>query len=140
MTKTLFYTAFLSAFLLAGPVAAQTLTPEDVAQMAADAGVDVGLGDGSMPATPDSAPSGSVYLRGGAPINLRPNAYISRQPDNSGVQVDPSQMVQRDTMAYPKPTMPNSVSAYNAGLLQSRAARTQPQYNSPIPSPFPEGW
>ncbi len=64
------------------------------------------------------------FLRGGAPINLRPQAYIAH--DNQG------KSEQQAVSAKPKPT---SVAVHNQNVLKAQARAAQKN-----DSPFPPGW
>jgi|GEM_PF-7075039 len=134
MTKTLFLTALLLSALAAAPVQAQYFTEQDLNAMGGT--VDP---SGAGAATP-AAPVGGITVRGGAPINLRPGAYISRMDGMPpGMMEDPNTQKPRPVTA--PSGAKTSASAYNAGLKQAQSARQQlTAPKSLIPSPFPEGW
>lgn len=129
MTKTLLSAAFLM-LLLATPALAQedgirdTSVPPDQQADGGGGGWAMGLGAGAT-----TTSQSSVFLSG-APINLRPGAYIARDSNAAPNTTDSVAFIE------PKKT---SAAAYNATLLQNRAVLNNVN-TSPIPSPFPPGF
>lgn len=123
MTKTLLSVAFLTCLALA-PAWAQDSGIRDTSLPPEEQGNASGAGQAT------GGPASSVFLKGG-PINLRAGGYIDHSMDQPEPDVTAS-------VAYEEPKK-TSVAAYNAGLIQARAAQQQ-QTRSAIPSPFPAGW
>jgi hypothetical protein len=85
---------------------------------------------------PATQPPVTAFLRGAAPINLRPGAYVAPRGAAAGAQANNNPGYFSATQLYAQ--HPTSAQAYNQALLkQSRGASVQSILG---PSPFPPGF